>query len=378
MKKTPLNALRDLLTGKTTQLADESLKSKGSVNSEELKEVENLSRLIKVYEAQHPPEPPKRWPVALVLVGTLAVLSFLLFARVPETEIELDIQLTEAGFTLTQRQMLTNAWEIETLGLSGLREAQVPRSSQLPRQNFEADQNSGLSLLLANGAKTQGSLTLSAITLLPGTAVTVQPKKANQYRLSFKGTPLNLQASVFGNIDLSVAGDTAQALEFTSPRPVDMLADSQQVDLDITEPEQSTYQPFSSQIQVQKLSFSRIFYYADEQSSIVKRLSTILSGKLYFESLKGQERLLRPSEDLRFAFSEGEIRSLRWQDDQLHLQFHGTVKGMTVGADETQRSLMPTYLEWLSARHGLSLLWGSTLYMFGIIMGILRWWGKLN
>jgi hypothetical protein len=36
---------------------------------------------------------------------------------------------------------------------------------------------------------------------------------------------------------------------------------------------------------------------------------------------------------------------------------------------------MPTYLEWLRARHGLSLLWGTTLYLFGVIVGALRWWG---
>jgi hypothetical protein len=49
--------------------------------------------------------------------------------------------------------------------------------------------------------------------------------------------------------------------------------------------------------------------------------------------------------------------------------------GMTTGSGEGRRTLMPTYLEWMRARHGVSLLWGTTLYLFGLIAGALRWWG---
>jgi hypothetical protein len=48
---------------------------------------------------------------------------------------------------------------------------------------------------------------------------------------------------------------------------------------------------------------------------------------------------------------------------------------MTTGAGEGHRSLMPTRLEWLQARHGLSLLWASSLYLMGIIGVVLHWWG---
>jgi hypothetical protein len=39
---------------------------------------------------------------------------------------------------------------------------------------------------------------------------------------------------------------------------------------------------------------------------------------------------------------------------------------------------MPTWLEWLRARHGLSLLWGTALYLFGLAVGVLRWWRLLR
>ena len=46
---------------------------------------------------------------------------------------------------------------------------------------------------------------------------------------------------------------------------------------------------------------------------------------------------------------------------------------VTAGWGHNRRSLMPTWLEWLRARHGLSLLWGSTVYIVGLLMGALRW-----
>ena len=74
----------------------------------------------------------------------------------------------------------------------------------------------------------------------------------------------------------------------------------------------------------------------------------------------------------------GRSRTLRLREDRIALRFHGHVRGMSTGSADSPRSLMPTYLEWIRARHGVELLWGTTLYLFGLIAGALRWWkGKL-
>jgi len=111
-----------------------------------------------------------------------------------------------------------------------------------------------------------------------------------------------------------------------------------------------------------------------EEKTVVRRISTVLSGILYFQSLAGKEYHLRHGQEIRFKSCEGEIRTLELKDDRIALAFHGRVKGMTTGSDENRISLMPTYLEWLSARHALSLLWGTTLYIFGLILTVMRWW----
>jgi hypothetical protein len=146
------------------------------------------------------------------------------------------------------------------------------------------------------------------------------------------------------------------------------------VDTDLTLTDLS--QPaFVSQLQAIGLSFSRIDEFRKRDETLIRHSSTIVSGTLYFEALDGLALSLRSGEVLTFERVAGVVRTLRLQHDDVALQFHGRVRGMRTGWGEMERSLMPTYLEWLKARHGLYLLWGSTLYCFGLIISLLRWWG---
>lgn len=139
-------------------------------------------------------------------------------------------------------------------------------------------------------------------------------------------------------------------------------------------PEPAVKRKFSRQLLVDSLSLFSIDEQVDIEKTIVKRLSTILSGTLYFEALGGKKQVLRSGQELRFDYSAGEIRTITLEDGSIHLAFHGNVRGMSTGSSNNRISLMPTYLEWLSARHGLSLLWGTTLYLFGLLYGVWKWW----
>jgi hypothetical protein len=121
------------------------------------------------------------------------------------------------------------------------------------------------------------------------------------------------------------------------------------------------------------LAFFRVAEHSEHDVSIVRKLSTITSGTLYFEALNGATRTLRAGEALRFGEARGEIRTLRLGKDQLTLNFQGRVRDMRTGSDDNPRTLMPTWLDWLRAQHGLSLLWGTTFYLFGMALAVLRW-----
>jgi hypothetical protein len=132
---------------------------------------------------------------------------------------------------------------------------------------------------------------------------------------------------------------------------------------------------FSRQFSTNHLSLFRIEQYNELERTLVRRLSSIKAGTLYFESLNGRSLPLRSGQALDIEVVQGFIRTLELLDDGISLSFHGYVKQIKSGYGEHPRNLMPTYLEWLHARHGLSLLWGSTLYLFGLVVGALRWWG---
>jgi hypothetical protein len=104
----------------------------------------------------------------------------------------------------------------------------------------------------------------------------------------------------------------------------------------------------------------------------VRRVSTILSGTIFFEELNSKKLTLRPGEVIELERSQGEIESLEFKDD-IVVQFRGRVRGILSGPADIRQSLMPTWLESLKARQGLSLLWGSAIYLFGLVVGILRW-----
>ena len=161
--------------------------------------------------------------------------------------------------------------------------------------------------------------------------------------------------------------------DFASPRPVLLQAAPGLVDIDLTLADIS-HAAFVPQLQASDLSFSRIDEFHAEDQTLVRRLSTILSGTVYFEALNGLAYQLRPGR-LSVSAHRGLIRTLELHEDQIVVKFRGRVRGMRTGWGGAQRSLMPTYLAWLKARHGLYLLWGTTLYLFGLIASLLRWWG---
>jgi len=149
---------------------------------------------------------------------------------------------------------------------------------------------------------------------------------------------------------------------------------------------------FRSQIHLESLSFVRIEEYYSGVQILPRRISSIKSGTLFFESLSSKALTLRPSENLHFEESHGTLRSLGIQRGDLRVVisddgnlkgiatprsigvlFNGSVRGMTMGSAENRRSLMPTLLEWLAARQAVWVFWGGVISIAGLVVSILRW-----
>lgn len=367
--------LRELFKRELGKFEAESTEADGAIPQGR---IEALSALAKVIEARDSIQSkPRSRGAALVLLGTLAIVSVLLFVRVRQTEIELDVSLSQLSFSLTKSQALSGAMNLSAIGIAGLRDVELPPSSDQSKGGGAnlSSPASAFSLAASTLGPRRGTLTLTPLLLPANVRSTLGLSDvANQYHMSLRTADLPLRITAYGPVSVALPGAPIRALDFAIPKSILLRGGSEDVNLDLTFPSMPQL-PLSAQLEVGDLSFSRIDQFLDSNQSIVGRFSTILSGTLSLESLNGQEVRLRPGEELQFEHSQGEIRSIEFGANQIGLKFRGAVWGMTTGTGEGHRSIMPTYLDWLRARHGLSLLWATSLYLFGLIAGALRWWG---
>jgi hypothetical protein len=198
-----------------------------------------------------------------------------------------------------------------------------------------------------------------------------------EYRLFVPAPDLTVSASLHGPLDIARQGTGRHAVDFAVPKSVELIAGSGDFEL-VFAPRTPKPTLFASQLRVENLSFGEIDVIpTQEDTTLVRRLSNIRSGRLYQESLNGKERVLRSGENLQFSASQGEMRSLELREDHLELRFYGRVRGMRIGPSERQRSLMPSRLQWLAAQPTLYLFWGALVYVLGLAVGVLRWWRVL-
>jgi hypothetical protein len=105
-----------------------------------------------------------------------------------------------------------------------------------------------------------------------------------------------------------------------------------------------------------------------------QQASTVLSGTIFFEDL-GKETKLRDGEWLEIGTSGiGLVRPPRQSGSSLVWRYRASVESLKSGPADSQRDLKPSWLEYAQAQHGLELLWGTALSLFGLGGTLLRWW----
>lgn len=373
--------LQSLLRKEVEALSVSAMQQDGRVDAEALRKAEQLAQLVQLRTSLQPSKSRPRWPVVSILLITLTLLSVLLFARINETTIELNATLSEVAFDL-QRAVLfiEQPLPVRALGVFGLDRLTLPRSNDGKSRHLSATAEiSMLRLRPLEGDEQGGNLSLGAIALPAGTRVRLALSPGGRgMRIELAGeAPIKLQATAKGHIAMEGLDLQQRVFESNAPRLFEFEYRGGLSPL-VLEIQFATGAAavFSTQVPVEALSMSRIEDLPGTDQSIVRQLSTLQSGELYFEDLGGREKLLRHSEELRFESSQGSIRSISIEPQGIALQFRGSVTGMASGPLEQGRRLMPTWLEWIGAQHGLSLLWGGTLYVFGLVLTVVRWWCK--
>ncbi len=107
-----------------------------------------------------------------------------------------------------------------------------------------------------------------------------------------------------------------------------------------------------------------------------RKISTVLKGEIFNESMNGRRYPLRKGEWLLVDGVVGEIRSMQMTADGIRLDFHGKVSSISVGSSHNQRDLMPNWLEWFGERHSVKMLWGAFIWLLGTLFGVIKWWRR--
>lgn len=375
----PAESLRALIRERAAAATIAAAKSGGAIAAEELRAIEDLARLLRIHDSMKPPPRRSRWPVAVMLGVTLLLSTLLLFVPRGRTRVELDLRLSEVSFALPVEQILIDGMSVDALGVGGLRRVELPEDGPSTETRSYAARAGDMTMRLSVGGsdRERGSIDIGAVVAPAGTRIVVgHGDTPREYHLSLstpKGARLALRADVHGTVLFDVPGALRDTRHFGVPRPVVFEPSEEEVDFILSLPAGGT-PPITTAVLAKDLVLARVDQILDPEMTILRGVSTIIAGTVHLEELDGRRLELRPGEALRFTSSEGYIPALALGNDGISLAFSGDVDGMSTGPSDRRRSLMPSWLEWLAAQHGLSLLWGTTLYVFGLVLGVLRWW----
>jgi hypothetical protein len=362
--------LRELLQVKAKVAQDKALRCGGAVELEELESLERLSSLVAICDRAQPPPNRKYWPIVTLFATTLLIASILLFTGPHSTEIEMDLHVDQLSFAFSQPQALNEPLRLSTLGVTGISQVEIPRAENTDARTLLTGRDFDSNIALT--ALPTGDLTLPELVFPERSKVVVERSDVPlQYRLTLPTANINLHADVNGAVRFDSIATLEHSLRFLTPKSVAFKPQAQQVVVDLTflrVPQKI----LPTTLAVQDLSLLRIDDRRGIEGLPARRVSTIASGTLYFEDLNGRKFNLRPGEMIELDGFRGEIESLQFKED-ITVQCRGHVRGIISGPADIRRSLMPTWLEWLKARQGLSLLWGSAIYLFGLAAGVLRW-----
>ncbi|MBO0723418.1 MAG: hypothetical protein J2P41_21520, partial [Blastocatellia bacterium] len=289
-----VDQLKDLLRKRVQTLGDDALQSGGQLLVEQVEELESLARFIEIYQTTQAPPDRRRWLVAAALLVTLLIASFLLFMRVRETEIELDLALSEVSFVLPGQKVFAESLNLSALGVSGLREIQLPQADKAEAEIIQANNGAETSFRLSpltRGAK-NGSITLGTIKPENKTRIWLAHSgPGRRYRLSLKSPDLKLHADITSPIQIGGLGRGVKELDFTAPKAILLESGEDEVDLDLALPD-TAGDPLTSQIEVSNLILTQIREFQEPDRTLVNTASSILSGTLYFTALDDKERKL--------------------------------------------------------------------------------------
>jgi hypothetical protein len=307
--------------------------------------------------------------VAVMLSIALGAIGVLAFTKVRTTAVNLDLVVSGLTFTVVDGSDFADGLRADSLLASRLGRVDLPRAVGRNDTSFH---ETALSLKPGKAGSRVGTIDLEA-NIPKDTRVIVQKTEIpREFRfvLGKSGEPAN----VIVEGPIQVGSNAFDALiHFSKPLPISLHPADSALTLDFVAND-TTPQPFPYPLKVRSLEFKPADAFV-KSAGDVSDISTILGGSIHLEELDGS-RSIRMGESLTMEWSEGELRDLRLSGNQIALRFHGRVRALAVGSQEFSRSLMPSRLDQLLARHRVLFLWGTGAYLIVLLIAGARLWKR--
>jgi hypothetical protein len=295
---------------------------------------------------------------------------------VPTTKVDFDVSTSGLTFSpLEQTQILSNAISVENVTLSGIERIYFP--AQEAQANLDMKQPVvHIAAGRGHASKQNNRIVLERMIIAPEDTVEFK-KEGNLWSCKIyneHGSPVasEIALNIYGKITVA-GGEVVRKLFYGHPAIPYFSIHPSGIKL-LFSPTEKTYDQIFEQIPIDELSFAEEVKLTDKAHPVISWRSSIRGGFLYMESLKGKKYTFRDGENLRLHLSSGTIRKTGIHEDVFRALIHGQVNELQTGETFTSHNLMPTLLEWLHAQEALGLLWFSSLYAFGLLITVIRWW----
>jgi hypothetical protein len=352
-----------LLRNKLSNLS-EGLDNQGTLSEKEIVQLKTLSDLVTLRTKYRPWWQRRKiyWLLALFLLYGLGAWMLLR----PHEAVTIQLEATVSGVTFK----VNNVAELATSGMRlsslGFNRATIvlPTTGAFSNLPTRAREN----LNLEKSDEAEGNISFNNVNLVAGSEVVLQGIAGKTgFRLEVFPTSTQtlepFRANVVGTVLAS-----GRTLEIGNvPSGIEVIpTDSTSVDFTLAT---LPYELLDFKVPLESLSFKEVRTREGLEQPYVDLVSTLKQGSLYIESLN-KTYDLRSGQNLTFdTITDGFITSLQLlENNQLKLQFRGTVSHLKTGYPDNPIDLMPTSWAWLQSRElallALSTLW--TLFTFAL------------
>ncbi len=340
-------------------------------------------------QEESPPDPlplfQKRWPIlpgikrvlpSLLLVGgpfVLGTISF--FISLNSAAVIFQATVSEFSFVSTTQQEFSDPLAIADLKAAGLTQIGVPSASEFPHETLSIKEGMLGTIVVTSGGQGEdkGDITLDTITLSSGNSIRVVKNSSPfQYKLTLAQSDQQIRVNLKGSVDIMVPGIGMTHRVFSFPKTLLLQAgkDGLDVEIKVADPPNNL---LPSPLFGKNIGLFRVEERRGDESTAVRRVSTILNGKFY---LNGKSHQLASEEYLQFEHSEGSLKTIRLNQDNLEVEFHGQVQGMKSCQETKCTSLMPTYWEWSILNYSTVIMVGGIIYLSLVLQGGMRLWKR--